>query len=93
MFEINHHDCVEPFLIEEYLEFVPVCINFSCCQSFKFDKIYVLSKDEYDEKLTKLINEKCHDCAYYEEGDDIDSHRNNMCLDGTCWKYEPRCDE
>ena len=92
LFKVQCHDCVYPFVIEEYMEYRPVCLNFSNYKSFETDTLYMLTKDEYDERLTQLIEENCHDCIHYEEGDDIDSHRNHMCLDGCCPEYKSKYD-
>lgn len=93
LMKISCRDCVYPFVIDEFMEYTPVCLNFSNYKSFETDTIFVLTKDEYDERLTQLIDENCHDCIHYEEGDDIDSHRNHMCLDGFCPEYKSRHDD
>ncbi len=93
LMRIGCHDCVYPFVIDEFIEYTPVCINFANYKSFETDTLFVLSKEEYDERLTQLIEENCQDCIHYEEGDDIDSHRNHMCLNGFCPEYRSKNDE
>lgn len=93
LYKLSCRDCIYPYAIEEYLEYIPVCVNFSNHLSFSTDELYILSKEDYDERLTQLIDENCHDCINYEDGDDIDSHRNHMCLNGFCPEYRPRYDE
>lgn len=90
LFRLRIHDCVYPYVIDEFIDYTPVCINFSNYREFETDTLFVLTKDEYDERLTQLIEENCQDCIHYEDGDDIDSHRNHMCLDGFCPRYVSR---
>lgn len=92
LFKIGCHDCIYPFLIEEFVEYTPVCINFANFNGFETTEAYVLTKEEYDERLAQLIDENCHDCINYEDGDDIDSHRNHMCLNGFCPEYRSKYD-
>ncbi len=92
LYRIGCHDCVFPFLIEEFIEYTPVCVNISSYNEYEIETVYILSKEAYDERLTQLIEENCQDCVNYEEGDDIDSHRNHMCLDGVCPYYEEKSD-
>ncbi len=93
LYRINCRDCVFPYVIEEYMEYTPVCINISEYLEFEVDTLFILSKEAYDERLTQLIEENCQDCIHYEDGDDIDSHRSHMCLNGICPIYEPRDDD
>ena len=90
LYKIDCHDCIYPYVIDEYIEYTPVSLNFTTLPGFEFDELFVLTKEEYDGRLRELIDKNCGDCIHYEEGDDIDSHRNHMCLNGCCSNYQPR---
>ena len=54
-------------------------------------EIYMLSKDEYDERLLKVISEKCVHCIHYSEDvceQDYESHIEHISLNGECYGFE-----
>lgn len=90
--EYREQDCRFPYFIEEYTE--KKYVKISSVQNWKEVEFEVLSKKEYDERLTKLVETKCVTCQNYEQetdpnGDNLKGHRTNITLDGECYGYEP----
>ena len=82
-------NCVYPYYIES--ETKEIYLNFSPISIVEEEEIYVLSKEEYDEKLKQCVEEKCVNCVHYKEdleGDYLAGHRERLSLDGECWAFE-----
>ncbi len=87
-------ECVYPYLVEEDVR--ERYVNLSLINSIMEDEVEVLTREEYDERLSELRDEICVNCTDYEEdseGDNLKGHRNHMNLDGYCPYFEPRTDE
>lgn len=91
--EYRDENCREPYFITEETEekFMNVStINFFCERD-----ITILTKAEYDEKLKKLIDQKCIHCVNYEDDKEDDEYklenfRNHLDLNGYCWRFEKK---
>ena len=83
--------CVAPFFIEEDLKIEKQYWNPSAIRNIKESEVFILPRWEYEEKLRKVIAEKCVHCVYYSENkceeDDI-SHIEHIDLNGKCYGYE-----
>ena len=85
--------CVAPFYIEEDLKIEKQYWNPSNIRLVKEAEAYILRRWEYEEKLKKVVSEKCVDCVHYQEdaeGDNLKGHREKISLDGECWGYEKK---
>ena len=83
--------CVAPFYIEEDLKIEKQYWNPSNIRLVKEAEASILRRWEYEEKLKKVILDKCVNCVHYEEdaeGDNLKGHREKISLDGECWGYE-----
>ncbi len=85
--------CVAPFFIEEQLKTEKQYWNTSIMRQVKEIEISILNRLEYEEKLRKVIAEKCVHCVHYsenkcEEGDI--SHIEHIDLNGECYGYEKK---
>ena len=85
--------CVAPFYIEEDLKIEKQYWNPSNIRLIKEAEASILRRWEYEEKLKKVVSEKCVDCVHYQEdaeGDNLKGHREKISLDGECWGYEKK---
>ncbi len=85
--------CVAPFYIEEDLKIEKQYWNPSYIRLVKEAEASILRRWEYEEKLKKVVSEKCVDCVHYQEdakGDNLKGHREKISLDGECWGYEKK---
>ena len=85
--------CVAPFYIEEDLKIEKQYWNPSNIRLVKEAEVSILRRWEYEEKLKKVVSEKCVDCVHYQEdaeGDNLKGHREKISLDGECWGYEKK---
>ena len=85
--------CVAPFYIEEDLKIEKQYWNPSNIRLVKKAEASILRRWEYEEKLKKVVSEKCVDCVHYQEdaeGDNLKGHREKISLDGECWGYEKK---
>ena len=85
--------CVAPFYIEEDLKIEKQYWNPSNIRLVKEAEASILRRWEYEDKLKKVILEKCVNCVHYEEdaeGDNLKGHREKISLDGECWGYEKK---
>ena len=83
--------CVAPFYIEEDLKTEKQYWNPSNIRLVKEAEASILRRWEYEEKLKKVILDKCVNCVHYEEDaedDNLKGHREKISLDGECWGYE-----
>ena len=84
---------VAPFYIEEDLKIEKQYWNPSNIRLVKEAEASILRRWEYEEKLKKVVSEKCVDCVHYQEdaeGDNLKGHREKISLDGECWGYEKK---
>ena len=85
-------NCTFPYLIAE--ETKTVYVNFANMQQIHTEEVTIIpTRKEYDDKLKRVVQEKCIDCIHYEEdtnGDNLSGHREKITLDGECWGYEKK---
>ncbi len=91
--ELSTENCREPYFIKEDVK--TVYINLSAIETISEVEIKaIIPKEEYKERLKKIVNEKCVHCASYTELTDPDEnlggHWNNISLDGECYGFNPK---
>ena len=89
--KFNEDNCVYPFLIEEDIQ--TVYVNCSNMSEISEEEVTLLSRNEYELRLRKRIQETCLECIYYEkeEKDTVRGHQGKLRLDGTCnWFLKKR---
>lgn len=81
--------CVAPYFLSNATE--THYVNPSHIRQVKEVEIHLLAQEEYDEKLAKVVSEKCVRCMHYTE-DDCDWNLDPFCehinLDGECYGFE-----
>ena len=85
--------CVAPFYIEEDLQTEIQYWNPSSIRLVKEAEVSILPRLEYEERLKKVISEKCIHCANYSEDtceQDFRSHIEHIDLNGECYGYEKK---
>ena len=85
--------CVAPFYIEEDLKTEKQYWNPSNIRLIKESEVSILRRWEYEEKLKKVISEKCVHCVNYSEDaceHDLKSHIEHIDLNGECYGYEKK---
>ena len=85
--------CVAPYFIEDSLEIERQYWNPSNIRLVCAGEIHILSRDEYMEKLKKVVAEKCVNCVNYSENtceDDYKTHMEHIRLDGECYEFEKK---
>lgn len=85
--------CVAPFYIEEDLKTEKQYWNPSNIRNIKETEVSILGRREYEEKLKKVISEKCIHCANYSEDtcdQDFKSHIEHIDLNGDCYGFEKK---
>ena len=85
--------CVAPFYIEEDLKIEKQYWNPSNIRLVKEAEVSILRRWEYEEKLKKVIAEKCVHCVNYSEDvceQDLKSHIEHIDLNGECYGYEKK---
>lgn len=85
--------CVAPFYIEEDLKTEKQYWNPSNIRNIKESEVSILRRWEYEEKLKKVIAEKCVHCVNYSEDaceQDLKSHIEHIDLNGECYGYEKK---
>ena len=85
-------NCLFPYLIEEDTQevYVNVAKMYYICVE---EATIIPTRKEYDDRLKKIVLEKCVNCENYEEdfdGDNLCGHRNQINLDGKCWRYKKK---
>lgn len=88
--------CVAPFYIEEDLKTEKQYWNPSNIRLIREAEASILRRWEYEEKLKKVISEKCVHCVHYSEDlceQDFRSHIENIDLNGVCHGYEGKINE
>lgn len=85
--------CVAPFYIEEDLKIEKQYWNPSNIRLVKETEVSILRRWEYEEKLKKIVAEKCVHCVNYSEDtceQDLKSHIEHIDLNGECYGYEKK---
>ena len=85
--------CVAPFYIEEDLKTEKQYWNPSHIRLVKEADVSIFRRWEYEEKLKKVIAEKCVHCVNYSEyacEQDLKSHIEHIDLNGDCYGYEKK---
>lgn len=85
--------CVAPFYIEEDLKIEKQYWNPSNIRLVKEGEVTILCRCEYEERLKKVISEKCVHCINYSEDtceQDLKSHIEHIDLNGECYGYEKK---
>ena len=78
-------NCVFPYFVAEDTK--TVYINIAEIEKVSETEATILPRWEYDSRLRKIVKEKCTDCVHYEEGDNLEGHREKMSLNGECNWY------
>lgn len=84
--------CVAPFFIED-LKTEKQYWNPSTFRFVKEAEVSILKRSEYEEKLKKVIAEKCVHCVNYSEDtceEDFKSHIEHIDLNSECWSFEKK---
>ncbi len=87
--------CMAPFFIEEDLKVEKEYMNVSFIRYFEETEIFILNRLEYEDRLKKVISEKCVHCIHYSEDiceEDYKSHIENIDLNGKCYGFEKKVD-
>lgn len=85
--------CVAPFFIEEELKTETQYWNPSNIRLVKESEVSILRRWEYEERLKKVIQEKCVHCRNYSEDaceQDLKPHIEHIDLNGECYGYEKK---
>ena len=85
--------CVAPFYIEEDLRTEKQYCNPALIRHVREAEVSILRRWEYEEKLKKVIAEKCVHCVNYSEDAcemDRKSHIEHIDLNGECYGYEKK---
>ncbi len=85
--------CVAPFFIEEDLKTEKQYFNPSSIRLIKENEISILRRCEYEEKLKKVIADKCIHCVNYIDDvceQDFKSHIEHIDLNGECYGFETK---
>lgn len=90
--KLSTENCRPPYFIKEDVE--TVYINLSKMASIsEYEVKAILPKEEYKERLKKIVAEKCVHCTSYTEVTDPDEnlsgHWHNISLDGVCYGFDP----
>ncbi|MBE6651344.1 MAG: hypothetical protein E7613_08535 [Ruminococcaceae bacterium] len=82
--------CVAPFYIEEDLKTEKEYVNPSNIRYVKESEALILSRAEYEKRLSKVIQDKCIHCVHYSENlceQDLRPHIEHIDLNGDCYGY------
>lgn len=88
MVRFETDNCRFPYLIEE--ETRDVYLNISKMGVIYEAEATILTCEEYEERLKKVVAEKCIYCQNYTDGlkgDNLSGHRGNITLDGDCFLF------
>jgi len=83
--EFLQDNCVEPYFIQE--EIGVKYVNLSRINVIEACDITVMTRREYDRRLSEVVQDNCLDCVNYSEADFADNmkgHRDKISLDGKC---------
>ncbi len=85
--------CIAPFFIEEDLKTKKQYFNPSNIRLIQESEVSILRRWEYEEKLKKIIADKCVHCVNYTEDvceQDFKSHVQHIDLNGECYGFEAK---
>lgn len=86
--------CVAPFFIEEELKTEIQYRNPPNIRLIKESEVFILKREEYEERLTKVVQEKCVHCVHYSEDgctENLQSFIEHIDLNGECYAFEKKC--
>lgn len=89
--QILTDNCAYPYFVSEDIK--TVYLNVATIKNISEEDVTVLSRAEYDARLSEVVKEKCISCVHYEEdteGDSLKGHRDSLTLDGECWAYKKK---
>lgn len=92
--QFDTENCVDPYFVDT--EVKEVYLNIANINSFSEHDVTILTREEYDKRLAKVVKEKCKTCISYrenKENDNLIGHRCNISLDGECFFYEKKEEE
>lgn len=87
--QYSEERCKGPYFIREDVK--EVFINVANITKVEMKEIYLLSNNEYEERLKDVIKEKCLSCERYrddDQPDDLETYRDKLSLDGDCFGYD-----
>lgn len=92
MTQLRTDNCCPPYFIKE--DAITIYINFSTVESICETEIKgIIPKDDYKERLKKIVAEKCVHCTYYtylpDPDENLGGHWKNISLDGECYSFDP----
>ncbi len=85
--------CIPPFFVEEELKTEKKYWNPSHIRLVSEDEVMILPRCEYEEKLKKVVQEKCIHCMYYSEDlceEDYKPYIEHIDLNGECYAFEKK---
>lgn len=91
MTKYDEENCSFPYMVKE--DIITTYINFSNVDEIFEEDIKVLPRTEYDERLAKVVEQKCMNCENYEDdilNDNLRGHRGKINLDGVCHFYSKK---
>ena len=90
LYRFENENCVYPYFIHE--ETKVVYLNFSQIIEIEEAEIYVLDREQYEERLLDCVHNICRFCVNFEEDayeDGLRGYRGKINLDGDCfWRQE-----
>ena len=92
LWQFIEEGCSAPYFIEEELKTEKQYVNVATIHRVAEGVVTVLSRCEYEEKLRKVVSEKCIHCQnYVDDGcTDLGSYFEKINLDGYCPGFEKR---
>lgn len=88
--QFETENCVFPYFVKE--ETTKVYVNVANLNKIHEVEATILHRLDYDARLKQVVEKKCVDCINYEEGDDLEGHRDKLSLDGECPLYHKKND-
>ncbi|NTW72845.1 MAG: hypothetical protein HGA49_11485 [Eubacteriaceae bacterium] len=83
--QISTENCIAPYFIDTDVS--DCYINLNLVNKISETEIFVLTKKEYDEKLTECVSQICNDCIYFKEDnerEDLNGFRDKLDLNCHC---------
>lgn len=92
LWQFIEEGCSAPYFIEEELKTEKQYVNVATIHRVAEGVVTVLSRCEYEERLRKIVSEKCIHCQnYVDDGcTDLGSYFEKINLDGYCPGFEKR---
>ncbi|MDO5294478.1 MAG: hypothetical protein Q4F05_17225 [bacterium] len=85
---LKEDNCVSPFYVKEDIK--QYYINPSRIDTVTEEEVTLLSKEEYEKALGKVVSNVCISCVYYNEDGlcPCEDYQEKLSLDGKCWDFE-----